>query len=91
MADAVMTSYLFAMFYNVGIFVVPPLVVATIVAFIVGLLQAVTQIQEQTLPQTIKIFVIGLMLLMMGPLLAGPLYATADTIFSGFYRSDFGQ
>lgn len=89
MDDGVMTSYLFSMFYNVAIFVGPPLLIATIVAFIVGLLQAVTQIQEQTLPQTIKIFVIGIVLMMSGTLLAGPLYALSDDIFTNFYKQDF--
>lgn len=91
MNDAVMTSYLFSMFYNVAIFTGPPLLIATIVAFIVGLLQAVTQIQEQTLPQTIKIFVIALVLLSSGTMLAGPLYSLSDDIFSNFYKEDMGS
>ena len=91
MNDSVMTSYLFSMFYNVAIFVGPPLLVATIVAFLIGLLQAVTQIQEQTLPQTIKIFVIALVLLTSGTMLAGPLYALSDDIFTNFYKDDIGS
>lgn len=91
MDNSIMTSYLFTMFYNVAIFTVPPLLIATVVAFIVGLLQAVTQIQEQTLPQTIKIFVIGIVLLMSGSMLAAPLYAVSDELFSNFYKQDLGS
>ena len=91
MNDSILTSYLFSVFYNVGIFVVPPLLVATVVAFVVGLFQAVTQIQEQTLPQTIKIFVIGFVLLAAGPMLVGPLYSTSEDLFTNFYKDDLGQ
>ncbi len=86
-----MTNLLFSMFYNVAIFIVPPLLLATAAAFVVGLLQAVTQIQEQTLPQTIKIFVIGFVLLAAGSMLAGPLYYTSDEIFSNFHKQDLGR
>lgn len=91
MDDSILTNYLFAIFYNVGIFTLPPLIVATVVAFVVGLFQAVTQIQEQTLPQTIKIFVIGFILLMAGPMLASPLYSTSQDLFTNFYKDDLGQ
>lgn len=44
MPQAALSNMLYAMLTDAAIFVVPPLVVATIVAFIVGLFQAVTQI-----------------------------------------------
>lgn len=91
MSDSTMTSFLFSIFYNIAIFTVPPLLIATIVAFVIGLFQAVTQIQEQTLPQTIKIFVIGFILIAAGPLLIGPLYATSEELFTNFYKEDAGR
>ena len=63
----------------------------SIVAFVIGLLQAVTQIQEQTLPQTIKIFVIALVLLSSGTMLAAPLYSLSEDIFTNFYKEDIGS
>ena len=85
MAAATLTSALYQFLYYSAIFVVPPLIVATVIAFIVGLFQAVTQIQEQTLPQTIKIFAIALVLLMFGSALAAPLYSASDKLFTDFY------
>ncbi len=84
MSEATLAGTLYAVLYATAIFVVPPLLIATIIAFVVGLFQAVTQIQEQTLPQTVKMLAVGLLMLMFGGALAGPLYATADTIFSNF-------
>jgi len=86
MSEADLTSALYNVFYYSAVFLTPPLVIATIVAFLVGLLQAVTQIQEQTLPQTIKIFVIGLVLLMFGGILGAPLYSVSDELFSRFHE-----
>ena len=62
----------------------PPLAVATIVGFVVGLLQAVTQIQDQTLPQTIKLVAVLATLLVAGPWMAGPLLEQARQIFDAF-------
>ncbi|PHP66488.1 flagellar biosynthesis protein FliQ [Zhengella mangrovi] len=86
MAAATLTSALYQFLYYSAIFVVPPLIVATVIAFIVGLFQAVTQIQEQTLPQTIKIFAIGLVLIMFGGSLAAPLFGASQQVFNDFYR-----
>ena len=86
MEEAQLVSSLYAIFYYAAVFLVPPLLIATIVAFLVGLFQAVTQIQEQTLPQTIKIFVIGIVLIGFGGLLTAPLYSASDEIFSRFHE-----
>ena len=85
MSDAVLTNALYNILYYAAVFAVPPLLVATAAAFVVGLFQAVTQIQEQTLPQTIKIFAIGVVMLFMGSTLAGPLYSASNDLFSRFH------
>ena len=90
MSDAVLTNALYNVLYYAAVFTVPPLLVATIAAFAVGLFQAVTQIQEQTLPQTIKIFAIGLVMLFMGAFLAAPLYSVSDELFSKFHTYESG-
>lgn len=86
MDEARLISSLYNIFYYSAVVLVPPLLLATIIAFIVGLFQAVTQIQEQTLPQTIKIMVIGFMLIAFGHTLTAPLYTASDEIFSRFHE-----
>lgn len=86
MDEAQLISALYNIFYYSAVVLVPPLLLATIIAFIVGLFQAVTQIQEQTLPQTIKIMVIGFMLIVFGSTLTAPLYTTSNEIFSRFHE-----
>lgn len=44
----------------------PPLIVAVIVGVIVSLLQAVMQLQDQTLPFAVKLIAVGLTLAMTG-------------------------
>ncbi|GGH32037.1 translocation protein [Alsobacter metallidurans] len=85
MANSTLALALYRILFDCVVFVGPPLLIATVVVFIIGLLQAVTQLQEQTLPQTVKIVVIGFVLLAFGGVLAGPLYASTNEIFSSFY------
>jgi type III secretion protein S len=62
----------------------PVLAVAASVGLIVGLLQAVTQVQDHTLPQTIKLVAILLTIVMLGPFLTGSLVDSARNIFNEF-------
>jgi type III secretion protein S len=62
----------------------PVLGVAAAVGLIVGLLQAVTQIQDQSLPQTLKLVAILLTIGLVGPLLAGSLVHATRDIFDEF-------
>lgn len=48
----------------------PVLLAAMVIGVLVGLLQALTQIHDQTLPQAIKLFAILLILLVLGPFFA---------------------
>ena len=86
MSEAQLISALYNIFYYSAVFLVPPLLIATAVAFLVGLLQAITQIQEQTLSQTIKILVIGFVLIVFGGTLTAPLFTASDEIFSRFHE-----
>lgn len=56
----------------------PPLIVAAIVGFIVALFQGVTQIQDQSLPITLKILIVGATFLLFGASLASPVVILAD-------------
>lgn len=44
----------------------PPLIIATLCGVIVSLIQAVTQIQDQTLPYVVKLIAVALTLTTMG-------------------------
>lgn len=44
----------------------PPLIIAVVCGMIVSLLQAVTQIQDQTLPYVVKLVAVSCMLAAMG-------------------------
>jgi len=85
MSDSVLTAAMFNIFFYAGIFIAPPLIISTIAALFIGLLQAVTQIQEQTLPQTVKIIVISVVVMLMGTNLISPLFQQSDQLFSNFY------
>ncbi|MCA8862741.1 MULTISPECIES: type III secretion system export apparatus subunit SctS [unclassified Halomonas] len=62
----------------------PALLVAIVVGFGVGLLQALTQIQDQTLPQAVKLVAVLLVLIIAGPLLAGPVISITDQVLNNF-------
>lgn len=75
MKDALMTVLLLS---------APALLVAIVVGFGVGLIQALTQIQDQTLPQAVKLVAVMLMLLVIGPLLAGQVANLAGQMLDNF-------
>lgn len=62
----------------------PPIIAASVVGLLVAVVQAATQIQEQTLQYTLKFFAIVLTLFVTASLVAGSLYAFASKIFTGF-------
>jgi type III secretion protein S len=62
----------------------PPIVVASLVGVVVALVQAATQLQEQTLQYTLKFIAIVFTLFATGSFLAGSLQAYGDRIFSDF-------
>ncbi|NJM50063.1 MAG: type III secretion system export apparatus subunit SctS [Sphingomonadales bacterium] len=61
----------------------PPIIAASVVGLLVAIIQAATQLQEQTLQFTLKFFAIVIALFITGGLVAGSLYAYTDQIFSG--------
>lgn len=62
----------------------PPIIAASVVGLLVAVVQAATQIQEQTLQFTLKFFAIVLTLFITASLMAGSLYAFSDQIFTNF-------
>lgn len=84
MSEATITSHFGAMLYIVMIVSLPPLIVAMIVGLVIAILQAATQIQDQTLPLTVKVVAVALTLTLFGPLLAAPLLQQSQRIFEEF-------
>ena len=61
----------------------PPIIAASVVGLLVAIVQAATQLQEQTLQYTLKFFAIVVSIFVTASLMAGTLYGYADTIFMG--------
>jgi type III secretion protein S len=62
----------------------PPIIAASTVGLVVALLQAATQIQEQSIQYTLKFFAIVLTIFVTASLLGGSLYQFADRVFTDF-------
>lgn len=63
----------------------PPIIAASVVGLAIAVVQAATQIQEQTLQYTLKFFAIVVTIFITASLLAGTLYQFSDNIFSQFF------
>lgn len=61
----------------------PPIIAASVVGLLVAIVQAATQLQEQTLQYTLKFFAIVVSIFVTASLMAGTLYGYADAIFTG--------
>lgn len=68
----------------------PPIIAASAVGLLVAVIQAATQLQEQTLQYTLKFFAIVLTLFVTASLLGSALFRFADSIFSNFPRMVLG-
>lgn len=62
----------------------PPIIAASLVGLIVAVIQAATQLQEQTLQYALKFFAIVLTIFLTASLVGGSLYAFGHTIFTEF-------
>ena len=64
----------------------PPILISMAVGLFVAILQAATQIQEQTLSFTVKLIAVIFTLLLMGGWLGGQNVQFTNTIFNNFYK-----
>jgi type III secretion protein S len=62
----------------------PPVLVAAVVGLLIAIVQAATQIQEQTFQYAAKFFAIVLTLFLTASLLGGSLLQYTDRVMSGF-------
>lgn len=77
-------SYLLRFVVDVVVLAGVPLAAATVAGLLVSTLQAVTQIQDQTLAQTVKIVTIVTILLAFGGALVTPLMRSTQQLFDEF-------
>ena len=64
----------------------PPIIISMVLGLFVAVFQAATQIQEQTLAFTVKLFAVILTLLILGGWLGAQIMQFASNIFNNFYR-----
>jgi type III secretion protein S len=64
----------------------PPILISMFIGLFVAVMQAATQIQEQTLSFTVKLIAVIFTLLLMGGWLGGQIMQFANTIFQNFYK-----
>lgn len=62
-----------------------PVAAAIIIGIVLAILQAATQIQDQSLPALTKVIVILIMLMAFGYALSQPLVEHTRTVFSSFH------
>lgn len=62
----------------------PPILISMVLGLLVAIFQAATQIQEQTLSFTVKLFAVIITLMLLGGWLSAQLIQYANTIFKSF-------
>lgn len=85
MTPAMIAHHINTSFMSALVFAGPILVIAAMAGLILGILQAVTQIQDQTLGQTVKIILISILLIAFGARLSQALVSHAEELFSNFH------
>lgn len=78
-------NYTVQALYLVLMLSLPPIVVASVVGIIFSLIQAITQIQEQTLSFGVKLIAVIVTLFVMGGWLCGEMLRYSIEIFDNFY------
>ena len=83
--DSVAINYASQALYLVLIISLPPIVIASVIGILLSLVQAVTQLQEQTLTFGVKLIAVVVTLFLLGGWMAGEILRYGDEIFSRFY------
>lgn len=71
--------------YLVLIISLPPIVIASVIGILLSLIQAVTQLQEQTLVFGVKLIAVVGTLFVLGGWMSGEILRFASEIFDRFY------
>ena len=78
-------NYAVQALYLVMMLSMPPIVVASVVGVVLSLIQAITQLQEQTLTFGVKLIAVVVTLFVMGSWFGAELLRYANEIFTRFY------
>ncbi|MGL4722464.1 MAG: type III secretion system export apparatus subunit SctS [Desulfovibrionaceae bacterium] len=62
----------------------PPIIVATVVGLLISFIQAVTQLQDQTLSFGVKLIAVTITMLLLGSWMAGQVYTYSLQLFDSF-------
>lgn len=62
----------------------PPIIISTVLGLLIAIIQAATQVQEQTLSFTVKLIAVILTLLMLGGWLSAQIMQFSNNIFINF-------
>ena len=62
----------------------PPIIISMVLGLMVAIFQAATQIQEQTLSFTVKLFAVVISLILLGGWLGAQILQYAKSIFTNF-------
>ncbi|MBF0398473.1 MAG: type III secretion system export apparatus subunit SctS [Desulfobacterales bacterium] len=62
----------------------PPIIVASVMGILISFLQAITQVQEQTISFAVKLIFVFITILLTGSWLGGELYNYSMRIFTEF-------
>ena len=84
MSPADITYYTSQALLLVLLLSLPVILAATVVGLIIGLLQALTQIQEQSIPYGFKLVAVIVTMLLTAPWLGGELLSYTLTLFNLF-------
>jgi len=68
----------------------PPIIISTILGLIVAIFQAATQIQEQTLSFTVKLFAVVFTIIFLGGWLGSMVLQYTNTIFTAIGKAGAG-
>lgn len=82
--DASVTEYMSGALVIFVTMSMPALLAAMVTGLIIAVLQAATQIQDQSLPQTLKLIVVVAVFGLMSSALISPLVSYTSTIFTDF-------
>ncbi len=78
-------TYAIQSLYLVLILSLPPIIVASVVGILLSLIQAVTQLQEQTLTFGVKLLCVIATLFVMGGWIGAEIFSFSNEIFTQFY------
>ena len=84
--ESAAVDYAMKALYLVLMLSMPPIVVASLIGILLSLIQAITQLQEQTLTFGVKLIAVVLTLVLMGGWLSGEILRDTHEIFTRFYR-----